>query len=326
MLHKSRTSSSNSKSYSPFTSETFLVVAILLVFQSLSSIEASKLPLFLDAEDLLISPDANFHFGQGLKSSAWFAQLKDEFWAGYLPPYSLLLYLWIQIFRFCRSVARSLNYLLAGLSAFILWKTVVRLNLITLAIWRVFLLILLLVVFGYGFDFRPGQSDVLMITLSVTALLAYSIPIKHLRCLCLTCIYAVFPFSDLGLVTYTVIFRSLVLIYLRWSFLKKYIAIIAGLEVGSFGLFSFYFMHGAWKGFVTSVLTNPSLSLPDSKGTPLDRLLLNVSLALADNRSFKWLLISAVAIAIYKLTKGEFKFYSLASFEVAVGFGVPFAM
>ena len=33
-----------------------------------------------------------------------------------------------------------------------------------------------------------------------------------------------------------------------------------------------------------------------------------------------------MAIAIYKLVKGEFKFYSLASFGVAVGFGIPFAM
>ena len=175
MLHKIRASGSDSKIYNPFTSEFFLVVAILFVFLLLGFIEASKLPLFLDTwwdEVLFIDPAANLHFGQGLKSSAWFAQSKDEFWAGYPPLYSFLLYLWIQIFGFSLSVARSLNYVLVALSAFILWKTVVRLNLITLAIWRVFLLILLLVIVGYGFDFRPGRPDVLMITLFVTAFLA----------------------------------------------------------------------------------------------------------------------------------------------------------
>lgn len=329
MFHKFQIKSSGSDTDNLHISETIVVMAILFVFLSLGFIEASKLPIYLDTwwdEILFVDPAANLYLGKGFNSSAWFAQSKDEFWAGYPPLYPLLLYLWMRIFGFGISVARSLNYVLAALSAFILWRTVIRLNLIATATWRIFLVVLLLVIVGYGFDFRPGRPDILMATLTMIAFLAYSIPRKNLRYLCLSCICIIFPFSGLGLVAYTVVFASLVLIYLKRSFFKEFIAIITGLAIGSLGLFIFYSINGVWQGFVESVVNNSSLTLPGAKGTFIDKFILNISLVFDGNRAFKILLISALAINIYRLLKRKFKFNSLASFGVAVGFGVPFTM
>ncbi|MHC5596208.1 MAG: hypothetical protein ACYTXC_09670 [Nostoc sp.] len=311
-----------------FISETYFVTGILFVFLAIGFIEASKLPIFLDTwwdEILYVDPAVNLYLGQGFNSSAWFAQSKDEFFAGYPPLYSFLLYLWMQMFGFSLRVARSVNYSLAVISALILWKTTIRLNLVASGIWRVFLLALLFVSVGYGFDFRPGRPDILMTALAMIAFLAYSIKIKYLRYLSLTCICVFFPFSGLSLIAYTVIFSSLILLYLKRSFLKEFAAIITGLAVGSLSLFGFYSTHGAWKGFVASVMANSSLSLPGSKGTLLDKLLLNIS-SVFSGGPIKWLLVSILAIAIYKIVKGEFRFHSFASFGVAAGFIIPFAM
>jgi hypothetical protein len=313
----------------PLISEVVWVIGILFVFLAIGLIESSRLPIVLDTwwdEIMHIDPAANLYFGQGFKSSAWFAQSKDEFWAGYPPLYPFLLYLWMRVFGFSLSVARSLNYSLLVFSALILWITTIRLNLITSAIWRIFLLSLLFVTFGYIFLLRPGRPDVLMAALALISVLAYSIKTEYLRYLALAGICAIFPFSGIALIAYTVIFSGLVLIYLKKSFVKEFIAISTGLAIGTLGLCSFYYMHGVWNGFLASTLTTSSLSLPNNKVTFLDKLLLNASLEFNDLISFKFLLISILAIAIYKALKRDLKFHSLASFGLVAGFSIPFLM
>jgi hypothetical protein len=313
----------------PLSFEIFWITGILFVFLTIGSIESSKLTIGLDTwwdEIMHVDPAANLYFGQGFKSSAWFAQSKDEFWAGYPPLYPFLLYLWMRVFGFSLSVARSLNYSLLVFSAFILWIATIRLNLITSAIWRVFLLSLLLVTFGYIFLLRPGRPDVLMAALALIAVLAYSIETAHLRYLALAGICAIFPFSGVALIAYTVVFSSLVLIYLKQSFIKEFLAISTGLAIGSLGLCGFYYMHGVWSGFLASILTSSTLSSPNPKTTFLDKLILNASLVFNDLISFRVLLLSILAIVIYKLLKREFIFHSLASFGLVAGLSVPFLM
>jgi len=329
MFNKLETNALGSKTNNLFSSEPFWVIALLLVFLSLGLIEASKLPLFLDTwwdEIMHVDPAANLYFGQGFRSSAWFAQSKDEFWAGYPPLYPFLLSLWMQIFGFSLSAARSLNYMLAALSALILWKAVIRLNLVKLAACRILLLTLLLVIVGYSFDFRPGRPDVLMTTLAVTAFLAYSIPVKRYRYLCLVCLCAIFPFAGIGLIAYTAIFNGLVFIYLKRSFFKEFLAILSGLVIGSLGLLSFYYTNGVFRGFLASTLTTSTLSMPGSKGPFLDKFLSDIFFGLTSGYRSKWLLIFILLIAVYNLAKKEFKYQSLASFGIAAGFSIPFAM
>ncbi len=327
MLQYVEKSDSCTTKYNPFSSEIFWVVVILLIILFFGFAQAIKLPVFLDTwwdEILFVDPAANLYFGQGFNSSAWFAQPKDEFWAGYPPLYPVLLYLWMLIFGFSLSVARSLNYVLIAFSSFILWKAVSRLQLIRTAQWRMLLLVLLIISVGNGFDFRPGRPDALMVALSVTALLAYSISRKRIRYLCLIFLSSIFPFSGLGLIAYTFIVSSLVLSYLRFFFLKDFIAIIIGLTIGISGLCSFYIVNGVWQGFVTSVLTNSSLSLPGPNETFTDKILLSISRAFDCDRTFKLLLISLLVMTVYKLIKGELKFQD--SFGLVAGFGIPFTM
>jgi hypothetical protein len=322
---------SGSKGDLPFISEIIWVIGILVVFLAIGSIEDSRLPLLLDTwwdEVMHVDPAANLYFGQGFKSSAWFAQSKDEFFAGYPPLYPFLLYLWMRLFGFSHSVAQSMSDVLLVFSALILWIATIRLSMIASALWRIFLVSLVLIIFGFDFLPRPGRPDILMAALALIAVLAYSIKTEYLRYLALAGICAIFPFSGIALVAYTVIFSGLVLIYLKRSFFKEFLAIITGLAIGSLGLCGFYYAHGVWRGFLASILTSPSLSLPDSKVTFLDKLLLNLSKVSEDivMADYKWLLISILAIVIYKFIKRDFKFHSLASFGLVSSLSIPFLM
>jgi hypothetical protein len=309
-------------------SEALIFTTAIVIFLAIGFIEASRLPLSLDAwrdEVMFVDPAANLYLGHGFNSSVWFAQAKDKFWAGYPPLYSFLLYLWMKVFGFSQSGARALNGVLITLSAFMLWQTVIKLNLVSSTIWRVVLLISLIVIAGYDFDYRSGRPDILMIALSISLLLAYSIQQKPIRYLSLTFICIIFPFSGLALVAYTFFLSVLALICLRKPFLKEFLAIMAGLAIGLLGLFSFYAMHGVWKDFIISTVNNPTLSISGPR-IFLERFIYNFKLIFTGSRIFKLLFFAILGIVIYRLIKRQFQFCSLSSFGLLVGFGIPFAM
>src|SRR4028119_1304776 len=143
----------------PSRSESLIVTIVLLVFLLLGFVVASRLPInngTMVDEIMFIDPATNLYLGNGFTSSAWFAQAKNEFWAGYPPLYSLILFLWMQIFGFSIATAKSLNYVLIIVAGLLLWLSVIRLNLVNSTRSRVTLIAIFLANLEDSFNYRTG--------------------------------------------------------------------------------------------------------------------------------------------------------------------------
>lgn len=300
-------------------SEKVVIVVVLFAFLLISLVQVFRLTSLSPWQDqiMFIDPAANLYFGNGFTSSAWFAQTKDEFWAGYPSLYSFLLYLWMRLFGFGIYTARSFNCVLTATCAVMLWQAVIRLKLISSPNNRLILITLLLLQLGYTNNAEQGRPDALMASLALLALLAYSIQVVWLRYLSLTGLCILFPFGGLALSAYTVVLSVLLLIYLRKLFLGELIAIIFGLLLGFLCTYSLYSANGVWDDFIISTLNNPTIlafSQRDKIG------------GIFGNRILQVLVISCFALVIHKVLKGEFKWVSVPSFGLAAIFWIPLGM
>jgi len=298
--------------------EVIILSILLFIFLLIRLVQAFRLTNLNAWQDqvMFVDPAANLYFGNGFTSSTWFAQTKDKFWAGYPPLYALLLYLWMQLFDFGIHTAHSLNCFLAVACAVILWKSVIRLNIITLARNRLILITLLLLQLAYtsGGDARP---DILMACLAVACLLVCSIRIFWLRYTLLVALCSLFPIAGLALPAYSVVLCSLLLIYLRRSFLRDYIFIIVGLLIGSLAIYILYSINGVLDGFINSIINNPTLSgfsQRDKFG------------GLFGNRILQLLVAVCFSFVTYKVVKGQFSWFSKLSFGVTSIFWIPIGM
>ena len=299
-------------------SEIAIVIIILFVFLFISLAQVFMVKNLGPWQDevMFIDPAANLYFGNGFTSSAWFAQTKDKFWAGYTPLYSFLLYLWMQLFGFGVYTARSFNCLLAATCALTIWQAAIRLNLITSAINRLILITILLLQLGYIIYQKQGRPDVLMASFAAVALLAYSVELSS-RYVLLSCICVLFPFAGVALSAYTVILSALVLIYLRQQFFKEFISIAIGLFVGFICIYIFYSVNGVWDDFIISIFKNPTILLFSQR----DKIG-----GFFGNRIFQILVILCLALVIYKVIKGQFKLLSVLSFGLVAIFWIPLGM
>lgn len=305
------------------SSEIAAVLTTLIAFLVLGFIQASRWADNWGDEVMFVDPAANLFLNQGFTSTAWFAQAKDAFWAGYPPLYSFLLFAWMKLFGFSLSTARSLNYVLAAASVYVIWLAVRRLHLVTSAASRIALTVILLLVLNYSFYLTGGRPDTLMLALSSLAFLAYSIASSPLRYGLLIIVCSLFPFTGVSLVAYTVVLCLLLLAYLKASFLKELFAIGAGLALGTVGLYCFYSIYGVWNDFVTSTRNNPTLKGHDLVSALPEHLRFGGFL---ENRNFQLLLTLLLAIAIYQVLNRKFRGRSLLAFGLVASFLIPFSM
>lgn len=304
--------------HTPSRSEKVVLFIILLTFLLIGLAQSRLIDLkFWQDHVMFIDPAANLYFGNGFTSSAWFAETKDKFWAGYSPLYSFLLYLWIKLFGFGIHTARSFNCFLATTCAVILWQAVVRLKLIISSKNRLFLITLVLLQLGYIINKEQGRPDVLMASFAIAALLTYSVQFTKLRYLLLSCLCILFPFAGLALVAYTVVLCSLLLIYLRKSFWKEFIFITIGLFLGFICIYILYSVNGVWYDFINSIIKNPTVALISERA--------KIG-GFFGNRIFQILVILCFTLAIYKVIKAQFNWLSVLSFGLVAIFWIPLGM
>ena len=98
---------------------------------------------------LQAEPAINYIHGQG------FGIRFDEI----LGMYSFLLVPWMKLFGSSLQSIRSADIISMTAAFFVLWSAVKRLNIIPLAFWRVFLLILLATEYGMIVVYRNGRYD-----------------------------------------------------------------------------------------------------------------------------------------------------------------------
>ncbi len=284
------------------SSEPIILTIVLIVFLLISLVQAFRLVKIGPWQDqiMFVDPAANLYFGNGFTSSAWFAQTKYEFWSGYPPLYSFLLYLWMRIVGFGIYTGHTLNCLLVATCIVILWRSVIRLNLITSAKIRLIFLTLVLIELIYINNAQRGRPDVLMACLAATSLLIYSIPQKGLRHKLLLLISIFIPLTALAAVAYTVLICGLLIIFLRKPFLRECIFIVSGLIIGFLLLYILYTSNGVWLDFINSILKNPTLAF-DQRGKIA---------GIFGNRILDFLVSLCFSLSIFEVLKRRFNQFS----------------
>jgi hypothetical protein len=307
--------------------ELILVLILLSMYWVFSFIQTDRLPISFNAwgdEIMFVDPAVNLYMGKGFTSAAWYAQSREEFWSGYPPLYSFMLYLWMQIVGFSLAVPRSLNTFLTVITAILLWLSVKRLNLVTTATARIGLMIIVLFTQNYTFNLASGgRPDPLMLLLTVIVLLIYSMRSTIWRYVLLVVTCALIPLTGLALIAYSVMMVILLLVFLKRKFITEAISIIIGIAVGILGLYGFYSANGVWEKFVFSTKNNPTLIGHDLKSALPEVIRFGGFLK---NWNFQILLILLVGIAIYQLIKKQFRWRSLICFGLVSSFTIPFGM
>ena len=307
----------------PF-SEFFVVISLLAVFMAVSFVGAFRIQLNLDSgcdEIMFIDPAINLYLGKGFNSSVWFAQTQDEFWAGYPPLYTFLLYLCLKTFGFSIGIPRILNIVLAAITTMLLWHGTIRLRLINTAQARILLVTLIIGIIGHGFNYRSGRPDILMALLAATAFWGCSIHSVSTRCFFIAVISALFPWVGLASVAYSVMFGSIVTLFLRRKIAKEMLSVVLGLIIGAILLYCFYKNLGVWDSFLRSTLKNPSLTY--KTGSIVSDLLQSSGLK---SRGSIMLTLISISIFIWKLVTKNNRFYSLSVFGLVSIICIPLAM
>ncbi|MDX2097559.1 MAG: hypothetical protein SFW36_07250 [Leptolyngbyaceae cyanobacterium bins.59] len=272
---------------------------------------------------MFIDPAANLYLGNGFTSATWYGQIKDEFWAGYPPLYSLLLYAWMRVYGLSLATARSLNILLTVITAFLLWVSVQRLHLVKTASARISLVLLLLFIQNYTFNLTAGRPDPLMLLITTLVLLVSSIRSQPWRYGGLVAVCTLFPLTGLSLVVYSVISVALVLIFLQGKFVAEAIAIAIGLFAGLVTLYGIYQANGVWDQFIFSTKNNPTLVGHNLASSLSESLRFGGFL---QNRNFQILLTLLISIAIYRILKRDLQWRSTICFGLAASFVIPLGM
>jgi len=188
--------------------ELWAVSLFLLAFLVFNVATATSYPFPHLDECLHAEPAINYIHGQG------FGIRFDEI----LAMYSFLLIPWMKLFGTSLRSVRSADIFSMTAALFVLWSAVKRLNIISGAFWRVFLLILLATEYGMIVVYRNGRYDGFGALLMSVVLWLFSIEAKRTRLICLFAVCLFIPWA--GLQFMPVLFTAGVALFLvfRWRF------------------------------------------------------------------------------------------------------------
>ncbi len=312
LSNKQRIPCTASNLFKGFQLEIIIVAGLLVLFLIVNLATSSRFPTVWLDEVAYTDPAANLYFGNGFTSSAWLTgiQTKDEFWAGNMPLYPVILYHWIQLFGFGPVAVRSLSYVLMTASGLMLWLSAIKLNLVTSAWSRITLVLLILLGYGMGWNYRTGRPDSLTICLCAAAVLVYSIQPIWLRCCLLLCLGVFFSISGPQLLVYTAMLCCLLLIFLGKSFLKESVSLAIGLILGITFIYILYSTNEVGNDFILNMKAAKAITAGSIPKDP----------------SLLMLLISATAITIYQIKIGNFRLRSPLLFGLTAGVCIPIGM
>ena len=188
--------------------EVWVVSLFLLAFLIFNLLTATSYPFPHLDEVVQAEPAINYIHGQG------FGIRFDEI----LAMYSFLLVPWMKLFGCSLQSLRSADMVSMTAALLVLWSAVKRLNIIPLAFWRVFLLILLATEYGMIVVYRNGRYDGFGALLMTVVFWVMSIQGKRTRLFCLFAVCLLLPWA--GLQYMPVLFTAGVFLFLifRWRF------------------------------------------------------------------------------------------------------------
>src|SRR5271166_3034858 len=190
------------------TREVWAVSLFLLAFLIFNIVTATSYPFPHLDECMQAEPAINYIHGQG------FGIRFDEI----LGMYSFLFVPWMKLFGPSLRSIRSADIVSMTAAFLVLWSAVKRINIISLAFWRLFLLILLATEYGMIVVYRNGRYDGFGALLMTVVLWLMSIKGKPTRLFCLFVVCLLVPWA--GMQFMPVLFTAGVFLFLifRWRF------------------------------------------------------------------------------------------------------------
>jgi len=188
--------------------EIWVVSLFLLAFLIFNIVTATSYPFPHLDESVQAEPAINYIHGQG------FGIRFDEI----LGMWSFLLVPWMKLFGTSLRSIRSADIVSMTAAFLVLWSAVRRLNIIPLAFWRLFLLILLATEYGIIVNYRNGRYDGFGALVTTVLFWSMSIKSKRTRLCCLFVVCLFIPWA--GLQFMPVLFTAGVFLFLifRWRF------------------------------------------------------------------------------------------------------------
>jgi hypothetical protein len=167
--------------------EAWAVSLFLLAFLIFNVVTATSYPFPHLDECVQAEPAINYMHGQG------FGIRFDVI----LGMYSFLLVPWMKLFGSSLQSIRSADIVSMTAALLVLWSAVKRIEIIPLAFWRLFLLILLPTEYGMIVVYRNGRYDGFGALLMTVVLWLMSIKGKRTRLFCLFVVFLLVPWAGL---------------------------------------------------------------------------------------------------------------------------------
>jgi hypothetical protein len=230
------------------------VIAILLVFFFVCFIGRNH-HLSWGDEAQTIEPAANSYYHLGFRSIAYRNSVErlgsQKFFFENVPVYPFVASLWYRVFGFSNSTAHTLNFLLMTVSAFVLWLSVFRLDIVKSSRARLGMLVVLLLGSGMTYAYMNVRYDTWGLLLCATGLLLYSIVNYPLRVCSLFVLGVLMPLSGVHLPPYICLLSVILLLFLGPSIIMRLMPLYAGMAIGVVALFGLFW----WKGVIPEFLS-----------------------------------------------------------------------
>ena len=225
----------------------------LAVFFLVNVLTVERSPTVWCDEVMYQDPAVNLYQGHGFTSGAWFLQTRDKFWAGNVPLYQCVLYVWLKVFGFSITTVRCLHYALVSTAILVAWLAIKRLNLIQSPAHRLLFCLVVSLCTATTFVYRCARPDTLGILLVAVTLLSFSFRIRWISLLMLVFSGILLIGSGMQLAAYAAAMTGLVLILGPRRLLPEMAALCAGCAIGACLGWLLYVHQGVWKDFVDSV-------------------------------------------------------------------------
>jgi hypothetical protein len=188
--------------------EVWVVALFLLAFLIFNVVTATSYPYPHLDECLQAEPANNYVHGQG------FGIRFDEI----LGMYSFLLVPWMKLFGSSLQSIRSADIVSMTAAFLVLWSAVRRMEIIPLAFWRIFLLILLATEYGMIVVYRNGRYDGFGALLMTVVLWVMSIKSKRTRLFCLFVVCLLVPWAGMQFMPVLFIAGVFLFLIFHWRF------------------------------------------------------------------------------------------------------------
>jgi hypothetical protein len=240
--------------------EPILVVALAVLLFVANLLTVDLYPGFYDDDVLLGDAGVNLYLGHGFTSSAWPGQGKEEFFAGNLPLYPLLLCGWMDGFGFSQHSMRAFSYLCGSLALVTLWWAVRRRGCLR-SPWRRLACVAITFLSAPLFlAYRRNRYDglqLLLCTLLVAIWASSWRPRWKLAALFVTA--GLLAASGFQAAAYVGLVTIAVVVWERWSSWRSAVATIAGLGFGAGAVLALYWWHGVLHGLAATVAWGRSI-------------------------------------------------------------------